>query len=51
MQHVIGTLPYQRSDVGYAPAASYEYVERLEYDSGRFFIRRILVKFAAFTSP
>ncbi|ASX09945.1 guanylate kinase [Aeromonas dhakensis] len=39
-----------RADVGYAPAASYEYFDRLEYDSGRFFIRRLLLKFAAFTS-
>ncbi len=39
-----------QTDVGYAPAASYEYFDRLEYDSGRFFIRRILVKFVAFTS-
>jgi guanylate kinase len=39
-----------QADVGYAPAASYEYFDRLEYDSGRFFIRRLLVKFAAFTS-
>lgn len=37
--------------VGNAPAASYEYFDRLEYDSGRFFIRRHLLTFAAFTSP
>ncbi|MCF3097409.1 guanylate kinase [Aeromonas australiensis] len=38
------------ADVGYAPTASYEDFDRLEYDSGRFFIHRILLKFAAFTS-
>lgn len=38
------------ADVGDAPAASYEYFDRLEYDSGRFFIRHLLLKFAAFTS-
>lgn len=38
------------ADVGYAHAASNEYFDRLEYDSSRFFIRRLLIKFAAFTS-
>jgi len=39
------------ANVGNAPAASYEDFDRLEYDSGRFFIHRLLVKFAAFISP
>ncbi|TFF73386.1 guanylate kinase [Aeromonas taiwanensis] len=39
------------TNVGNAPAASYEYFDRLEYDSGRFFIRPHLLTFAAFTSP
>jgi len=38
------------ANVGNAPAASYEYFDRLEYDSGRFFIRPHLLTFAAFTS-
>ncbi len=48
-----------QADVGYAPAASYEYFDRLEYDSGRFFysphsgkIRRLYIlltqEFSAF---
>ncbi|MVG16688.1 guanylate kinase [Aeromonas jandaei] len=40
-----------KTDVGYAPATSYEHFDRPEYDSGRFFIRHLLLKFAAFTSP
>jgi guanylate kinase len=39
------------ADVGNAPAASNEYFDRLEYDSGRFFIRPHLLTFAAFTTP
>ena len=35
---------------GNARTASYGYFDRLEYDSGRFFIRHLLLKFAAFTS-